>query len=160
MTFMDLPGQLLSGKKVTISKRRKTVIERIWLDIRIGSLVTTMFFGWVAVITVLDFMRERAVYGGLYVSSHLVIILSNDFLRDFHDHHFHLSLNSAAALAVRRHYRLLQSLPSSCKPISLQRKGIAGSGHKPFMSEGLVLLRRAGGDLGMILRPACWACIA
>jgi hypothetical protein len=49
MIFMALPDQLLSGKKVTNSKRRKTVIERFWLSMGISSLVITIFFGWVAV---------------------------------------------------------------------------------------------------------------
>jgi hypothetical protein len=59
MIFMDLPGQLLSGKKVTISKRRERVIEGVWLDIRIGSLVTNVFVGWVAVTTVLIFYARE-----------------------------------------------------------------------------------------------------
>jgi hypothetical protein len=53
------------------------VIERVWVDIGINLLVMNMFVGWVAVRTVLDFMCERAVYGGLYVTSHLAAILSN-----------------------------------------------------------------------------------
>jgi hypothetical protein len=102
-------------------------------------------------------MRERAVYGGLYVTSHLVLILSNDFLGNFHYHHSLLSLNSAAARSVRGLCKY--PLPSSCKLIPLQRERIPESERKPVSSEGLVLLRR-GGNLGMILRPACWVCIA
>jgi hypothetical protein len=116
MISMDLPGQLLSGKKVTISKRRERVIERVWLDVWISSLVTNMFVGWVTVTTVLIFMRERAVYGGLYVTSRLVGILSNSFLGNFHDHCFPLCLKSAAVRSLHGHYSFPQSPTSSCIP--------------------------------------------
>jgi hypothetical protein len=139
MIFMDLLDRLLSGKKVMTSKRRNTaVIERVWINIRVNLLVTSMFVGWVAVGTVLVFMCERAVYGGLYVASHLVAILSNCVVFFWK--------NLPLPLSVSRLWGLIQ----------LRCKIIPRLGRETFSSN----LHRLRGIIGMILQPACWACIA
>jgi hypothetical protein len=132
MIFMDLLDRLLSGKKVMISKRRNTaVIERAWVDVRINLLVTSMFVGWVAVITVLVFMCERAVYGGRYVTSHLAAILNNGV---------NWSSLLPPPLSVSHFRELPLFLPYSWIPILLWYRNILRTGHEPFWSYSHVSL--------------------